>query len=224
MNHTLKPTRIPVVISTSVLALIASWTQAAVLLPISTFDLAPNTPDQQIQFHFTSDGTAGAAGLEFNIQIADGGTGVGGSISGPSITSIDLVTGTIFDSLSPNVTIDANFPQMQVHSLDLDSSTASIPPGQLLLATATIDTTGFSTIGQTWDLKLGGTLNGDTRFFDAGASELGFDSISNGSLRIANSPVPEPEDYAMMAGAGLVAFAAINRRKRGTKVDPKVGL
>ena len=38
--------------------------------------------------------------------------------------------------------------------------------------------------------------------------------ITNGSIEISITAVPEPAEYALVAGVGLVAFAAIRKGKR----------
>jgi len=63
--------------------------------------LLPDMEDQQIQIFVTPDDPITpefVQGLNFNIQVADGGPEVGGVVDGPVISDVDIITGTIFEA------------------------------------------------------------------------------------------------------------------------------
>jgi hypothetical protein len=115
--------------------------------------LIPNTPSQTVQLMVT--GGNSVAGLNLNIEVANGGTANGG-VNGPKITAINMVTGTIFGSNNSGQQDFTTFPS-QVYEGSILTSSGSVSASGLL-ATLTIDTTGFT--GQSFSLKLGGFSNG----------------------------------------------------------------
>ncbi len=142
--------------------------------------LLANTADQVISI-YVSGGTALQAGL-INIQIADGYPHVPGSqTDGPNITAVDLVgPGTIFGEVS-NTDNDVNEADEQSWVVGTSTDAGTIPADGLL-ATVTIDTTDWFSTGESWELKLAGTDNGDTRF-ESPTGQIN-PRIENGTIRI----------------------------------------
>jgi len=136
----------------------AAWATPRIV--VGTVELQPNQPGQTIQIFVT--GSDPVQGLDLNVQIADGGPELDGEIDGPAITDLDIFTDAIFGT---NNTGDrepvpvGQFPQF----VAAGTTTAS---GEVLaeglLATLTIDTTGFTE--GSFDLILSDTLNGPTDF------------------------------------------------------------
>ncbi len=199
--------------------MISPWLgQAAVLVPADTYDLQPNTANQSITLNFTTDAKGTLAGLEFNLQVGDGGpelSGAGGSVDGPTITRVELDTGTPFEGTSANVTQSIDLPQLQAVSVDLQLG--GVTPGlgvQTLLATITLDTTGFHTVGQSWDLKLNSTLNGNSHFIadslSAGPVAI---SAADSLLQIVATPVPEITSAPILM-AIAIGFATFSRTRK----------
>lgn len=159
--------------------------------------LAPNTPGQTIEiivFHGVP-----VESLFLISQIGDGGPDFGGSDLGPRITDVDLLTGTIFE--------DNNIGQTNLIEFDLVRfNTTATENGSVLtegiLATLTIDTTGFFT--GSWPLLLDGTVLGRSNF---GATPM---LIANGSIS-----VPEPATVLLMvqALAVLLGLTAMRRQR-----------
>jgi hypothetical protein len=123
--------------------------------------LIPNRANQTIQLFVT--GGIQVAGLDLNAEIANGGTTVGGT-PGPKITNVDLITGTIFAS---NHSTQANVPNVPPQAYEGSITTASGSVAATgLIATLTIDTTGFT--GQSFSLQLAnfsnGAVSGNTDF------------------------------------------------------------
>jgi hypothetical protein len=117
--------------------------------------LIPSLPGQSFTIPVTG-GTA-VSGVDFNAEVAGGGTPNGGTV-GPGISGVDLVTGTIFASnhAAPQ-TATSNSPQAY-SGLVITNTNGSTVNASGLLATVTIDTTGF--IGGTYSFKMGGFSNG----------------------------------------------------------------
>jgi hypothetical protein len=115
--------------------------------------LIPNKANQTIQLQVT--GGTPVAGVDLNMEIANGGT-VNGGTAGPRITNVDLITGTIF---AGNNAGQSNAPGLppQTYSGYVVTSSGTVGASGLL-ATITIDTTGFT--GQSFSLKLGNFSNG----------------------------------------------------------------
>jgi hypothetical protein len=146
--------------------------------------LFPNTAGQQVQFNI-ADGSTQIDGLEFNIQVGDGGAALGGTDVGPLITDIDLITGTIFASASPTQVDVVTFDLARQSTVDTTSTVGDSG----LLATVTFSTVGLS-IGQFFDILLTGVAGSfDTTVFD-GASTL-TTVAPNGLIVI----VPVPGDF-----------------------------
>ncbi len=187
---------------------------AAFIIVVGDYELAPGLPDQKVELYFSNTiAPQEVAGLDFNLQVADGGPeATGGSVDGPSITNVDLKTNTVFGGVAATQVTAPSLDQVRVESITLDSGTVSVPvasDSSLLMATVTFDTTGFNTLGASWTLKINGTLNGNSQFLDGGANAVAI-SETAGSISIA--AVPEPEAFALVAAGFLVLFRLWTRR------------
>jgi len=116
---------------------------------VGTHELRPNQPGQTVQIFVTGGDDVG--GVNFYVQTANGGPEAeaqgwippGTAIVGPAITEFDLLTGTIFagdnmgqfGGLPPGA-----FPQIALGGTVMNNGYV---PANGLLATVTIDTTGF---------------------------------------------------------------------------------
>jgi hypothetical protein len=171
--------------------------------------LLPNLPGQQVQIFAT--GGEAVSGIDFFVQIGDGGPTVGGDDTGPTITSLDLVNGTIFAANNSGVFTD---PAPLIWGAATTTTSETVPVNGLL-ATLTIDTTGLST-GQ-FDLILNPPSTGPTAFADPGVTT----NLTNGWLQIGasttsagdynNNGVVDAADYVVwretfsQMGPGLAA-------------------
>lgn len=195
------------ILVTASVPLITVAASTGAVITIGSTPLLPNSPGQSVQI-FVSGGNL-VEGVNLNVQLADGGPGVGGLEEAPRITSVDLLSGTIFaGNVFGGVPMDpGSFPQLAIRSLLTDFGSV---PASGLLATLTIDTTGFF-VGQ-WSLSLSGTLNGDTNFLDVPAE------VINGTITISRAVVPEPG----LTGVTLLLSAGVLlRRQRPTPRPPR---
>jgi hypothetical protein len=180
---------------TSALCLLAADPAAAATIDVGNHLLLPNTPGQV----FTIDVAGGdlVQGVDFFLQVADGGPEAAGFEDGPEITGVDILDGTIFDG---NHTGEAAggplIPQFwQSGTTTLTGTVAA----EGLLATVTIDTTGF--FAGSWELLAKDTLMGDSNFPTTGVTT----NVTNGRLTI--SEIPEPSTLALglvLAGLGCL--------------------
>jgi hypothetical protein len=167
-------------------------------------DLVAETANQSVQIFgsgIVADG--GADGFELDVQIGDGGGVIGGTDTAPAISSIDLISGTIWESSGPNQTdVEVN-PLLRQSIVD----TSSLVSMDGLLGTIEFDTRGFGT-GEIAFL-LTGVANGaaDTKLTQ------GVNSLTtiapNGVIRI--TAVPEPSSLFVVI-AGLIGMGFHRRR------------
>ena len=105
-------------------------------------------------------------GLNFNIQVADGGPSAGGTLPAPVITDVDILTATIFAATNTGLRTDADDPAgadpVPQHEYRGTTTAAGTVSAEGLLATVTIDTTGFER--GSWSLMMSNTINGSTDF------------------------------------------------------------
>jgi hypothetical protein len=146
----------------------------AAVISVGDHVLSPNKAGQQVKI-FVSGGVS-VPGVNLECQVADGGVAAGGKIAGPRITAVDILSSTIFANNNTGQRGGLIVPQ--VFEATTTTSTGNVITTGLL-ATLTIDTTGFS--GGTFDLKLGGTVNGATDFTTVGAT------ITNGHLTLGGT-------------------------------------
>jgi len=125
---------------------------------VGTHNLNADMPHQIIQIDIT--GVDVAQGVNFNIQVADGGPEAGGSILGPKITRVDIVGGTlggltIFTGNNSGQTDTLVLPQVWESTTTTSSGTVT-PNG--VLGFVEIDTTGFFN-SVMFDLIMSNTVN-----------------------------------------------------------------
>ncbi len=172
------------------------------VITLGTYYLQENTPNQKITINVS--GGAPISGMNFNLQIGDGGPAAGGT-PGPVFTGLDLVDGTIFQSDHANPLDLGSIPQ------DLTWDIVTAQDGDYvdadgLLATVTVDTTGFSR-GQTFPFSIASTRNGATNFVYDGVTPVPT-SLTDGTIII----VPEPSTQMLLSAAGLVFCSWAGRR------------
>jgi hypothetical protein len=158
------------------LACIAGSAARAAAVSAGAHVLAPNMAGQQVPILVS--GSDAVSGIDFFVQVGDGGTTVGGDDTGPRITQVDLVGGTIFAGNNTGVFLD---PAPLIWGATTTTSSGSVPASGVL-ATLTIDTTGMFA-GQ-FDLILNPPSTGPTAFADAGVAT----TLINGTLSIGELP------------------------------------
>ena len=165
-------------------------------------DLQAETANQVVQIFATgivADG--GADAMEFDVQIGDGGSDLGGTDTAPVITSIDLITGTVWAPNSPNQQDVVEFPLARQSTVD----TTSLVTTDGLIATIEFDTTGFG-VGEI-DFLLNGVAGSfDTTLFQ-GVNTL-TTIAPNGIIRV--TAIPEPAS----AGVLLIGLIGVGFRRR----------
>jgi hypothetical protein len=176
--------------------------QAQLTINVGNFQLLPNTPDQTVTLNVS--GVSGAAALDFFVQVADGFPTVPGSTSnGPNITSVDIVTGTLFASNNDGGQFGAiSDPQRWYRGVLTQPNTTVSGSGTL--ATLKIDTTGFTS--GSWTLNVKNVFNGQTTFYDANFNPIAA-NITDGTISI----VPEPSAYGLAMGALVIGFGFFRR-------------
>jgi hypothetical protein len=194
-----------------VLCLTAS-AQAIPTIVVGNHNLLPNTAGQQIPINVTGIGVNEVNGITLSVMTNDGGVPYGGT-PGPIITAVDDDSGPTI-GVPPSVATGHNAPaeffDNQLYSGNFLTVSGFVTVANGLVATLTIDTTGFA--GGVYDLQLiGFALEenvGNTGFI----GNISAESITNGTITI----VPEPSSVVLglFAVAGLGAVAIRKRRAR----------
>ena len=164
----------------------------ATSIDVGAHNLNADMPGQIIRIDIATalSGTVTMAqGVNFNIQVADGGLDAGGSIPGPKITRIDILGGTlggstIFTGNNIGQTDTISLPQVWESTTTTGSGVVT-PNG--VLGFVEIDTTGFFN-GQMFDLIMSNTLNNPTDL--AGVSI----DVTDGKIFI----IPEPSSVVLV--------------------------
>jgi len=136
---------------------------AAVTIDMPEVLLAPNQAGQTFEVHAVNHGDpVPVTGIGFNVQVADGGVPAGGRIQGPAITSVDVVTGTVFASNNNGPSgAGSMVPQVYERGTLTSSGSVNLPSGISKVATVVLDTTGFDS--GTFTLTLN-TVNDRTHY------------------------------------------------------------
>ena len=169
-----------------------------------SWSLLPNTPDQQVMVYVM--GNDSVAAFDFDVTIGGGGQAWGVNDVGPRITDVVLNgTGMVFANC-PQSPVDIFSPDAMYAYTNVTTSSGAVSADGLLVK-LTIDTTGFSSVGQSWALAMDYS---DFVLDDASGTKL-IPTISNGVLTI----VPEPGTLVLLASL-LVLLPAVAcwRRKR----------
>ena len=185
---------------------IVATASAEPVIDVGNHSLFPNMAGQEIQI-FVTGGTP-VQGLNFYIQVADGGPEAAAlglipppGIDGPAITGLDLLSGTIFED---NNTEQRSGPFLPQFRDGLTSTVEGTVLASGLLATVTFDTTGFTTLGQQWELRLTNVVEHvGTDFATIPAT------IHNGAITI----VPEPSSIVLLllAAVGMLLVVRLRR-------------
>lgn len=159
---------------------------AGIVIEAGHHALLPNSAGQRIEIRVS--GGVEVAGLNFKAQVGDGFPDVPDSmVDGPNITDVDIVgtlTATIFTPNHAGQQDPGSAPQVALRTATTQSGLVT---AEGLLATLTIDTTGFSE--GTFALRLGDTYAGPTEFLDAEAQVLPT-QITDGTLKIVSNVAP----------------------------------
>ena len=221
------------VITLAALALLptASPTRAAIIT-VGDFILEP-APNQQIPIYVIPEpGDLPAAGVSMNVQIADGGPAVGGSVIGPAIQYVQLAKDlddplyavfgtdafgrTIFDAVPNHGHFGAgpvpgdSHPQVYVVNTARRNRGDDVPANGLL-AIITLDASGLDWRQDgPWDLRIGHTLNGPTKLDD------NTPEVNPIPLTIIDGTImcPEPTTLALLAVAAVASLTYGWRRRQ----------
>jgi hypothetical protein len=188
-------------------SLSGAFTAQAASVNVGLHSLYANVSGQKVKLNVSGGDLVDA--LNFFVQIGDGGVAASGYRgTGPLITEVDILTGTIFagnNSGQTDLTGGLVPLPAEIALVGTDTASGSVTASGLL-ATLTIDTTGYAA-GSTFDLKLKGTLNGDSSF---GLDPI---TITNGSIVL----VPVPEPASLMTLVLLAAGFAMFRRGQASR-------
>jgi hypothetical protein len=172
--------------------------------------LLAGEPNQTVEIRVSGD--RAVQGLEFFLQVADGGPSVGGAVAGPVISDADVFgpphrpenPATVF---SGNNTGEASVGPWGPHFWQSGTTTASgtaLADG--LLATVVFDARGLSADdpNNPFDLKMADTLMGDSSFADGLPV-----TILNGRLILKPLPVAVIAEPVSVPAGGTVTLSGL---------------
>jgi hypothetical protein len=202
-------------LSLAILLCLTAVVQAEPTVVVGDHILLANTAGQNIPISVSGIAANTVNGITLSAMVNDGGTFYGGT-PGPTITGMDFDSGpTIW--VAPNYVAGhaapATFFDNQLASanfLIIGTALDFLPAGGGLVATLTIDTTGFGP--GVYSLKLFGPALEDNVNNTDFIGQNFLSSITNGTITI----VPEPSSVVLglFAVAGLGAVAIRKRRAR----------
>ena len=194
---------------------IASSTVASIV--VDHHLLRPGELDQEVDVYAV--GSINVAGLNCNVQVADGGTEMGQTYDGPEIQDLvvinDLASGVpippeyIFDENNTGTSdLDGPWPYPTDAATQFEVRSTTTPLGTVtangLLGTITIATVDSATdpytpyTGGTWDLFMSQTLNGATEFAGVAAD------ITDGTITVSTPPEAVPgSGYSVPEGGSI---------------------
>ena len=196
------------------LAIVLCLTASAQAIPtivVGDHLLLANTPGQLIPINVTGISANEVNGITLSVMINDGGVPYGGT-PGPIITAMDFDSGpTIWvpPSVPSGHNAPATFFDNQLASANFLTVSGFVTASSGLVATLTIDTTGFYCLGIN-SLDLVGTALeenvGNTGFI----GNITAESISNGTV---GNLCPEPSSV-VLGLLSLAVFGVVAIRKR----------
>ncbi len=202
-----------------------SGARAQLFIDMGHVSLESNLAGQAVDLFVENTGAPLAiSGLSFNIQVADSGPasqGGLGVIDGPDITGIDLLTGSVFAGNHTSPQDAGSIPQFLNWTVTTSSGAIILEKGiRYKLASITFDTTGFH--NGTWDLSVGETLNGPTKFFQINGPNVTdlIPYMHDGGLTVTATPVPEPAESAFLAALVLAGLVVVHARSLRRSPQP----
>ncbi len=196
----------------------AVMSQANIVFSVPDTELLPNAASQTLWIHVSNEGQpVSLLGLGLNIQIADGGPAAGGVITGPEITNVDLFSPAFLFGSNNNGQGGSGslLPQIYEAATLTESGSIQLGVGTFVVGSITLDATGLSLYGQTWDITLH-SLNGTSELF----------GIDGNPLSVLFRPalltmVPEPGIASMaVAGGALLLLTTMRRTKQKLNSSP----
>ena len=188
----------------------ASASAGEITIDVGEIILSPGLAGQVVTLMASSGTTpVDVAGLELDIQVGDGGADIGGSDTAPTITAIDLLTGTIFDGTTASQADVVTFPLAWQSTAVLFGSTVQVGASSPI-AQVTFDTTGLAG-GATENLILNGVAGSfNTKFVDDQGSDI-TTVIVNGTIviRDAGITVSRTSGLATTEAGGTDTFTVV---------------
>ncbi|MBN2475540.1 MAG: hypothetical protein JXB62_13090 [Pirellulales bacterium] len=214
--------------------LLAATPSLAATIEVGSHHLLPDTAGQLVEIWVTAEpGDPPVAGLNFRVQVANGGPeaeglpfpgapAVGEGIDGPAITAVDISSSEPVGGVGGPVRLFGQIDNLgnvggpilsqiaEVSTIADEDAGNVMPDG--LLGTITFDTTGFFQGDGPWSLCLGNTIADTTELLEdlpQQAPPIPL-TIIEGELLIG---VPEPATATMLLGL-LAGVPILLRRRR----------
>jgi hypothetical protein len=149
------------------------------------------------------------------VQVADGGPSIGGSIVGPAITSVNLFsTGDLFAG-NNNGTSGVGAIGSQIFERGTLTATGTVPlaPGANLVGDVSFDLSAFVHSGGQWNLSLDGA-NGNSALLGSDGNPIALSALDT-----TITLVPEPRFVSVVFASTAVAASVIVRRLRRAEAD-----
>ena len=152
-------------------------------------------------------------GFALDVEVGEGGPEAGGTILGPAITQVDILSaGLLFESNNNGLSGTGSIiPQLfSTGTLTQPDTTLTVPNGDTTIAQITLDATGRSSSTTSWTWTLN-TLNGSTVLINPAGNAMDV-SLVDGGISIGEiTTIPEPEVWTLVPGVLATACWGLRR-------------